>query len=79
VSVPVLISVCSVFPDRTPRWVADTCRKNRIPGAIRIGKKWMIRPEDVERLVAGSGARGAPTVADAEAELRARGVFGGGK
>ena len=68
------LPVISFFPGRSLRWVADTCRAGRIPGAMRIGRAWVIRAADVDAFVAGKAARGARTVADAETELRARGV-----
>ena len=68
-----LSPVASYFPGRSARWVADSCRAGRVPGAFKVGKSWFIRPGDVEAL--GSGApQGAPTVDDALADLRRRGV-----
>jgi hypothetical protein len=70
-----LVPVISFFPGRSPRWVAESCRAGRIPGAVRVGKQWLIRESEIAAFVAGRAPRGAPTVADAEADLRARGVL----
>lgn len=57
------------------RWCADQCRSGRIPGALRVGREWLIRPRDVEAFVQGRASAGAPTVEDAERDLRSRGVL----
>jgi len=69
-----LLPVTFFFPGRSPRWVAESCRAGRIPGAVKIGKSWFTRASDVDRLVAGT-SRGVPTVEDATADLRRRGVL----
>jgi hypothetical protein len=64
------------FPDWSDRRIADNCRARRIPGAIKIGKEWMMRPSDVERWVTGKAPTvvKVPTVEDAMADLRRRGL-----
>ena len=71
---PVLLPVSFYFPGRSARWVADSCRAGRIPGAFKVGKAWFIRAADVE-LLGSSAPRGVPTVEDAAADLRRRGVL----
>jgi hypothetical protein len=44
--------VKDLFPTRSKRWVADTCRARRFP-ARKIGKVWYARPCDVERFMRG--------------------------
>jgi hypothetical protein len=65
------------FRDRSARWVADTCRAGRVPGAIKVGKVWMIRASDFEAFVTGSKAPERPqpqTPEDAAEVLRRHGV-----
>lgn len=67
------------FPDQTPRWIADTCRAGKLPGAVKVGKVWMIRESDIERLTKSKAEKQAeerriPTVEEAMADLRRRGV-----
>jgi len=71
-----LVSVASLFPDRSLRWVAESCRAGRIPGARRIGKVWFVRPTDFAAFVSGNEAtRDVPTEAEATADLRRRGIL----
>lgn len=70
-----LIPVTSFFPGRSSRWVAENCRSGRVPRAVRVGRTWMIRPLDFAAFVSGgSASREVPSVDDALADLRARGV-----
>ncbi len=70
------VSVLSVFPERSPRWVNATCRAGKIPRAFKVGGAWFILASDVARLASG-GSPEVPTVdaATATADLRARGVL----
>lgn len=68
------LPVAFYFPGRSARWIADACRAGRIPGAVKIGKGWFLRGADADRLVAGAPTA-VPSVADAEADLRRRGVL----
>jgi hypothetical protein len=70
-----LVPVISFFPGRSLRWVAESCRAKRIPGAVRVGKQWLIRESEIAAFIAGAGPRGMPTVEDAAADLRRRGVL----
>ncbi len=70
-----LVPVISFFVGRSPRWVAESCRAGRIPGAVRVGKQWLIRESEIAAFIAGMGPRGVPTVEDAAADLRRRGVL----
>ena len=65
--------VSSIFPDRTSRWVNDACRRGAIPHAVKIGGSWFLLDRDVARL--GSDAPRVPTIEDADAILRARGIL----
>jgi hypothetical protein len=71
-----LVSVVDLFPGRSKRWVADTCRAGRIPRAVRIGRTWMIRRRDFEAWLAGTSSSPAqpPSVEDAISVLRRHGV-----
>ncbi len=66
------VSVASLFTGRSSRWVTALCRRGGLPGAVKLGGSWYIRPSDVERLAEASRA---PSQGDAEADLRARGVL----
>ena len=72
-----LLPVSQFFPGRTARWVEDLCRGGRLPGAVKVGRTWTIRRSDFERFV-GAKAKHlpprAPTVDEAMADLRRRGV-----
>jgi hypothetical protein len=71
-----LVPVISFFPGRSLRWVAESCRAKRIPGAVRVGKQWLIRESEIAAFIAGTGRpRGVPTVEDAAADLRRRGIL----
>ncbi len=59
----------SFFPDRSARWVNDSCRAGRIPGAKKIGGSWFLTAQDVERM-----STPVPTEEEALADLRRRGV-----
>lgn len=61
------------FPGRSPRWIADACRAKRIPGAVKIGRVWMLRASDVERLVTKKSKR-LPTPEEVAEDLRRRGL-----
>jgi hypothetical protein len=66
------------FPDRSLRWIADACRAGRLPGAVKVGRVWMIRASDFERWVTGArvaGGAAPPSIAEATAELERRGVL----
>ena len=67
--------VALFFPDKSARWVADACRTGRIPGAVRVGRQWLIRPSDFDAFVSGNAIRCVPTVEQAAADLRSRGVL----
>lgn len=72
-----LAAVQQFFAGRSARWVADLCRSGRLPGAVKVGRTWMIRRSDFERFV-GAKAKHlpptVPTVDEAMADLRRRGV-----
>ena len=70
----VLLPVATFFPGRSPRWIADACRAGRIPGAIKIGRIWMMRPADVDALVAGRSGTRVPTADEVASTLRAHGL-----
>lgn len=68
----VLIPVSEFFPGRSARWIADTCRAGKIPGAIKVGHQWRIRPRDFDAFVRGAAP---PANVDAALErLRSHGV-----
>lgn len=67
--------VATYFPGRSDRWIAESCRAGRIPGAVLVGRQWLIRQSSVDELVAGAAPRPVPTVDEATADLRARGVL----
>ena len=83
----VLHSLRVLLPDMTSRAIAEGCRRGRFPGARKIGGSWMISAQDWELFVTGrrrvAGTDGThetrsiapPTVAQAAAELRRRGVI----
>lgn len=65
------------FPDCSPRWVADNCRAGKIPGAVKIGKTWMISETDMSKLTSAKAAkseRRVPTLEEATADLKRRGL-----
>jgi hypothetical protein len=66
------------FPDKSLRWIADACRAKRIPNAVKVGKTWMVRPSDFERWITRAQDRArapAPSIEEATAELRRRGLL----
>lgn len=65
--------VAAVFPALSKRAVNEACRAGKIPGAVKVARTWMIRARDVEALVNREPAC-MPTVADAIADLRKRGL-----
>jgi hypothetical protein len=72
-----LIPLVSLLPDRSPRWIADACRAGRFPGAVKVGRTWSITASAFAR-VSGApvpSAPSAPSVVDAAAELRRRGLI----
>ena len=68
-----LVPVIAFFPGRSPRWVAESCRAGRIPGAVRVGERWRIRESEISAFVAGPEAgntnRGIFRFADDRLEL----------
>lgn len=63
-----------LFPDRSARWVADYCRAGKLKGAVKIGKTWMISETDTAQLTTEPERPRVPTVEEAMADLRRRGV-----
>jgi hypothetical protein len=72
-----LLPARTFFPTWLPRRVADTCRRDKRLRAVRVGKAWMLRRSDYERWIAGLQGADAcvPSVDDAAADLRRRGVI----
>jgi hypothetical protein len=69
-----LVALIDLIP-RPKAWIAKACRAGRIPNAIRVGKVWFIRRSDYDRWTTGTAtSTSAPTVEDAAADLRRRGV-----
>lgn len=65
------------FPDWSARRIADACRAKRIPGAVKVGREWMLRESDFDAWVAGTRmpvAVAPPSIEDAIAILRSKGV-----
>lgn len=71
----VFVRVASLFPDRSGRWVNETCRRGGVPGAVKIGGAWYLSPAALAKLGSTPAASPTPTVEDAEADLRSRGVL----
>jgi hypothetical protein len=70
-----LFPVTTFFPSWTPRRVNENCREGRIPGAVRVGRTWMMTATAYARFTTGRDARGVPSIEDAYADLRRRGVL----
>lgn len=68
------LPVSFYFPGRSLRWIADSCRAGRIPGAVKVGRGWFMRGGDADRLVAAAPPA-VPTEDEALADLRRRGVL----
>ena len=66
------VSAAALFPGRSKRWVNDQARAGRIPGCRKIGGSWFCRVVDIG---APPSAPNVPTLEDATADLRARGVL----
>lgn len=61
-----LVSVVTLLPSATPRKVARLCRTGKIPGAVKVGRIWMITESAWREYTT---AATAPTC-DADALLR---------
>jgi len=64
--------VAALFPTRSRRWVADTCRAGRVPGAIKVGREWLIS-ESAAAAFVGGAAPGAAKAYDVHERARALG------
>lgn len=74
-----LVPLARVIPSWSTRRIADACRKGAIPGAVKLGHEWLISQADLDRWLAslarpGLAKTSGPTVDDALAVLRARGL-----
>lgn len=67
------VTAQSLFPDRSARWVNEHCRKGDVPGAFRVGRTWYVG--DAQSAALPPPKPGIPTVDEAYAELRRRGVL----
>ena len=61
------ILVKDLFPGRSARWVADSCRAGRIPGATKVGASWFVQEQTPSVVMDAEQA--------AYEDLRCRGIF----